>query len=185
MGVKSSSEDDRLNVFGYSYSVVASNSMEPTIKVGDIIISKDISLDEVKINDIVVFYSKTNEKFITHRVIEIIDSAKLVTKGDHPSASVDLDFVTTENYEGVVVNYGSYLGLGNVVLEYKNLAFGLIFMIFVLIIVNEVFSIIRVAKIEKQKSIDDARRKEYESLRQKMKEEIRTELEKDLNKDNV
>ena len=34
------------SVFGYSYSIVVTPSMEPTIKTGDLIITKKVEIDE-------------------------------------------------------------------------------------------------------------------------------------------
>ena len=69
---------DYVNIFGYTYFVVASGSMQDTIDVDDIIIVK-VSKD-IKVNDIVTYKDEDN-KMITHRVVEI-DKDKIITKGD-------------------------------------------------------------------------------------------------------
>lgn len=66
-------------IFGYSILEIASSSMEPTLKKGDLIIinTKDKKLKE---NDIVTFYDK-EQSLVTHRIIQL-DKKKMLTKGD-------------------------------------------------------------------------------------------------------
>ncbi len=69
---------DYVNVFGYTYFVVASGSMSGTIEVDDIIFVK-ITKD-VKNNDVITFKSDDGD-IITHRLIGMKDG-KYITKGD-------------------------------------------------------------------------------------------------------
>lgn len=69
---------DYVNVFGYTYFVVATGSMSGTIEVDDIIfvkITKDVEND-----DVITFKSKEGD-IITHRLISHSDN-KYITKGD-------------------------------------------------------------------------------------------------------
>lgn len=65
---------------GYTVLEVASGSMQPTIKVGDLIVinTKDKSY---KKNDIVTFYDEDNN-LVTHRIISI-NKNTMITKGDY------------------------------------------------------------------------------------------------------
>ena len=58
---------DYVNVFGYTYFVVATGSMSGTIEVDDIIFVKITK--SVKINDIITFKNKDGD-IITHRLIK-------------------------------------------------------------------------------------------------------------------
>ena len=90
---------------------VLSDSMSPTLRVGDQIIYDVININSVKENDFVVFQYKldntfseiTNEKLITvHRVVEVINengNISLITRGDN-NASNDKYYVTKENFIG-------------------------------------------------------------------------------------
>ena len=69
---------DYVNVFGYSYFVVATGSMSGTVEVDDIIFVK-ITKD-VKVNDVVTFKNKDGD-IITHRLIKH-DGSRYITKGD-------------------------------------------------------------------------------------------------------
>ena len=76
---------DYVNVFGYSYFVVATGSMSGTIEVDDIIFVK-ITKD-VKINDVVTFKNEDGD-IITHRLIKL-DGKRYITKGDVNNVSDD------------------------------------------------------------------------------------------------
>ena len=56
-----------VNIFGYTYYVVATGSMSGTIEVNDIIFVK--LTDEVEINDIVTYKDKDGA-VVTHRLVE-------------------------------------------------------------------------------------------------------------------
>ncbi len=64
-------------IFGLRTYRIASGSMEPYLKVNDIIIIK--TSDDYKVNDIVTY--KQNNEYITHRIIAKKDN-EIITKGD-------------------------------------------------------------------------------------------------------
>ncbi len=70
---------DIASINGYAVLEVVSGSMEPTIKVGDIIIINTKNSD-YKAGDIITFYD-VNGSFVTHRLVNIGDG-KMITKGD-------------------------------------------------------------------------------------------------------
>ncbi len=69
---------DYVNVFGYTYFVVATGSMSGTIEVDDIIFVRITK--NVKENDIITFKNKDGD-IITHRLIRK-DGSHYITKGD-------------------------------------------------------------------------------------------------------
>lgn len=71
-------------VFGYQFMVVKTDSMEPTLKVGTLILVKDIPMSEFKpqekdeqgnityLGDIITFYDNyTRKAVITHRLLSV------------------------------------------------------------------------------------------------------------------
>ena len=64
--------------FGIKLFRVGSGSMNPYLKINDIIVVK--SQDEYQINDVITYKIKDNE-LITHRIVDI-NNNKVVTKGD-------------------------------------------------------------------------------------------------------
>ena len=85
-----------VNYFGYTFFQVITGSMEPTIKVKDIVIEK-ITKD-VSIDDIVTYEFK--EDYVTHRVIEQGGNF-VVTKGDNNNE--DDGPVRTDSIVGKVI----------------------------------------------------------------------------------
>lgn len=81
---------DYVDINGYSALEVVSGSMEPTIKIGDMIII-NTKVKEFKKGDIVTFYD-INNSFVTHRIVEIKDDGEIVTKGDN-NDSIDKETI--------------------------------------------------------------------------------------------
>ena len=92
--------NDVPSFFGWKPFVVLSNSMTPTIQLGDLVIVKKVDSDTIKEGDIIAY--NLEDVIITHRVskIEIQDEKRIFTmKGDANSA-VDDYIVKEDNIEG-------------------------------------------------------------------------------------
>lgn len=96
---------------GYSSLTVATGSMSGTIEKGDFIIIKDTG--DYKIGDIVTYIHEGEKIPTTHRIIQIEEGGKFVTKGDF-NDSEDLQRVTKDEIFGEVVsvwhNFGIFVG---------------------------------------------------------------------------
>lgn len=96
---------------GYSSLTVVSPSMSGTIEKGDFIIIKDTG--DYKIGDIVTYIHEGEKIPTTHRIIQIEEGGKFVTKGDF-NDSEDLQRVTKDEIFGEVVsvwhNFGVFVG---------------------------------------------------------------------------
>lgn len=110
-----------IDIGGLSILTVSSNSMQPELTVGDIIIIKKCS--DYKINDIIT-YSVDEQYLVTHRIIEK-EGNNFYTKGDSNNVS-DNEIVKIENVKGKLI-YNSKL----LKLIYKH---WLLFVLIVLII---------------------------------------------------
>jgi len=63
---------------------VLTRSMEPRLKVGDLIVVKTFNAEKAKVNDIITF-KNSNNTLITHRIVDIVDKNNDIffqTKGD-------------------------------------------------------------------------------------------------------
>ena len=98
------------NYFGYTFFEVASGSMEPTLKINDVILVK-IDNADLKKGDIIAFYSENI--VITHRIL-FIDGTIITVKGDNNSV-VDKPIVK-EQVIGKVVKILPELGVWKKVL---------------------------------------------------------------------
>ena len=99
------------SILGYRMYVIVSPSMEPEIKVGDMIIAKEYDGQELSVGDIVTYLGREGEmagKVITHKIVEI-DGEHIVTKGvantlEDPAITHD-DLLAVMVYKTVVLSF--------------------------------------------------------------------------------
>ncbi len=96
-------EDEVPGIFGVSPMIVLTESMEPTINAGDIILIQKIDAAEVAIDDVICFFDPAGNgtKTVTHRVKDIRTNAttgliEFQTWGDNNNGSVDKDWASEE-----------------------------------------------------------------------------------------
>ncbi|MCR5653071.1 MAG: signal peptidase I [Ruminococcus sp.] len=135
------------SMFGYSIYRVTSGSMEPSLKVGDVILSKSCGASELKVGDVVTYMGRSEEfkgKLVTHRIVKapFFDSGGqyIITKGDsNPSndSPVNLDDVM-----GVMQ---TKLGFVSVIYDFFVTPWGLIGIILLIILAfsNEIVILIQ------------------------------------------
>lgn len=87
--------------------IVLTDSMEPTIKSGDLILIREVDFDDVEEGDIISYFESETQRTttVTHRVIEIIydengNKLEFVTQGDANNIE-DSDHVTRGKLIGV------------------------------------------------------------------------------------
>lgn len=96
-------------------SSIESESMEPTLSVGDLVFWHPTTIDEVEEGDIIVFSSGAREdELIIHRVVEINETARgreLITQGDaNPETDQERGEppVREENFLGRPISLGGW-----------------------------------------------------------------------------
>lgn len=65
---------NKFSFFDYRMFVVASGSMEPKYKVGDVLISKEVETSKIKVGDVISYQGRqqdVKDKIITHQVVSI------------------------------------------------------------------------------------------------------------------
>ncbi len=168
-------ENKMFSIFGYSYSLVVSPSMEPEINVGDIIIIKHLDYESYLLTakvkeDVLVYKSRLYNRFIVHQLYEITDDG-LVLKGINNEV-VDNELVKQDNFEGIVI----YKGLGFIgKLLIGNRA--LIILVFIVFLAYVFFSELLNISLKKTKK---EKRGLDEETRRKLIEEIKKELENEI-----
>ena len=97
-----------VSIFGFSVFRVVTDSMEPAIPVGALILNKETDIEKIQVGDIVCFRSLEsymNGNIVTHRVVDIktIDGKiALTTRGDSNN-SEDSYYVVADNFIGKVI----------------------------------------------------------------------------------
>ncbi len=93
-----------VDIFGYSCLIVRTGSMEPAIKVNDMIIVK--KQNNYNLNDIVA-YNVQNKYLVTHRIIDIKNN-EYITKGD--INNVNDTSINKSQVEGKVIFNSAFFG---------------------------------------------------------------------------
>lgn len=132
------------------YTIV-SGSMEPKIKVYDVVVAKDVKdLSSIKVGDIITFISTWDlslGKTVTHRVVSISKSLsgdyQFTTKGD-ANNSADGAIVTQENLIGKVILRLPALGRVQFLLATKA---GWLIIVFIPAIIIILLDIVKIIKL--------------------------------------
>lgn len=130
VGISFISKQDFNGIFGYKAFNITTNSMEPNINKGDIIIIKKVkNEDKLKKDDIITFWQ--DDEIITHRIIDITETngeKRYITKGDNNNIP-DLEKISFSQIEGVEVISIPYLGKIVEALENKIIFFIILLLI--------------------------------------------------------
>ncbi len=102
------------NFFGYTFYIVASESMTPEIKVNDCIVVERIGNEgSIKVGDDITFIRKLDGQVVTHRVISITTNENgelcFITKGVH-NLNADPELVSFSNVVGKRILTIGWLG---------------------------------------------------------------------------
>lgn len=135
------------------YTII-SPSMSPNIKVYDVVFVKKIDTKDLKVNDVITFYS-TNSFFgntpITHRIIELLEVPDIGTiyrvKGD-ANQNPDNEKVYPSNIIGKVVFKIPQLGKVQFFLASKSGWLIAILIPAIFIILYDIFKLIKLIKIK-------------------------------------
>lgn len=104
--------ENNISILGFRQYVVATGSMEPEYNIGDLIVIRETTKEEIKIGDVINYISETGIDTITHRVVDIIQKdgqTYYKTKGDNNN-SVDTELVNYSQVKGILVFKISKLG---------------------------------------------------------------------------
>ena len=99
-------------LWGYQTYVIYGSSMEPTINIGSLVITKTAKAADLQVADIIVYPSPGNGTIVTHRIVGVREENGLryfQTKGD-ASNGADPGEVTLEGGTQQVTYHLPYLG---------------------------------------------------------------------------
>ena len=100
VGISCINKIEEISIFGYKAYVITTNSMEPNIKDGDILITKNEKEENLQVGDIITFQKKGT--LVTHRITNIEDKQgkkEYTTKGDNNTVE-DLEKVNFDEIKG-------------------------------------------------------------------------------------
>lgn len=154
------------SIFGFRTYVIASNSMAPVLKYGDVILIKEINYDDIKVNDIITYKGISGEfkgKVITHRVIDIVyneDTKVLKTKGE-ANDGIDPDVHESQVYGKLVYKF-VLISLISKVVRNK---IGFVLFVFIPFALIFVLEVINMTKETKRIELEKMVKKQLEELK--------------------
>jgi signal peptidase len=175
----------------FSLYTIVSPSMEPNINVYDVVLNTRIDdASTIQVGDVITFISTSSISYgmtVTHRVVSITngtDGLEFTTKGDN-NLEADADTAKEANLLGKVVLKVPQLGRLQFFLSTSGGWLLVVIFPALLIIVNDIFKIIKLNKAKK--SLNEAETDETNDEKIKLeafrKEEIKSRLnDKDLKK---
>ncbi len=139
--------------FGYSFSVVVTGSMEPDIRVGELLIVRETPMERICEGDDVLFISQSGPiegEAIVHRVIEVGTDGEGIyfrTQGVNNGNVPDNDRVHRSNYVGKAVGHSVFWGkIFGFLSDLRVLMMIAVLVIAVPFVVRQVIRIVRLAK---------------------------------------
>ncbi len=188
------SSKGHVDILGHSFFRVATGSMEPTLPVGTLLITRQVEIETLSAKDIVCFYAKDSAmlgRVITHRVMEILEDTngkiRLLTKGD-ANLTADGYYVTSENLIGKVVWNSKEGGLISAMMSIFNSQIGfLICVVFPLLLIGSfvlrgsIRSIREgideaISELESNTAQEEISQEEYNEIYEDVKQQLLQEL---------
>jgi len=106
--------EEYISLAGFKAFRIVTGSMEPTIKIGDLVIIKETDSSNIEVGDVITF--DEGGMTVTHRIIDIVKENGIIkykTKGDNNSG-IDLNLVEPTQIEGklcrIIPQFGSFIG---------------------------------------------------------------------------
>ncbi len=97
--------ENNISILGFRQYIVATSSMEPQYKIGDLIIIKETPKEQIKVGDVINFFAENGVDTITHRVTHVEKEngqTFFKTKGDNNN-SEDSELINSNQVQGVIV----------------------------------------------------------------------------------
>lgn len=100
------------NIFGYKLFMILDEKMEESLSYGDLVITKNISSDNLKLNDVIAFRNNTN-KVTIHKIIRITEKndGKQFEMQNSANEIGDTKYIEKKQVEGIVLHRIPNLGL--------------------------------------------------------------------------
>lgn len=139
------------NVFGFSVMRVETGSMEPELETGCIVVAKKTDQQDLKVGDIISFYSTDPDPFIngqveTHRIVEqhylLNNEREYITKGDANQKDDEYPVLYKNIIGKVIFNLGVASGSVIQILQNPKIIFFLIILPLIFITFSEAVNLV-------------------------------------------
>lgn len=182
--VAQKNDNRSVELFGYSFSVVETDSMTGEIEVGELITVKVCSIEKAEVGANAVFIAKSGQvkgRQVVHKVIKVDcdeEGNYIVTQGVKEGAPID-DPVYAENFVGIVVRHSVFWGK---VVKFFGMPVNWILIFAIVIGIPLIYTLIKMIikfgkEVKKEKTENSAA--ERERLKQRLLEEYRRSKNKE------
>lgn len=178
-------ESRSVEIFGYSFSVVETDSMAGEIEVGELITVKICSIEKAEVGANAVFIAQSGPikgRQVVHKVIKADsdeNGSYIITQGVKEGAPVD-EPVYAENFVGIVVRHSVFWGK---VAKFFGTPVNWILILAIVIGIPVIYALIKlIVKYGKEAKKEKAESAAAE--REKLKREILEEYQRNENKDD-
>jgi signal peptidase len=143
------------SIFGYNFYYVLTESMEPEIEAGEMILGQRVNAADLQIGDVVTYIGESGVlkgKVITHKIVKI-DGSTFVTKG----VANDLEDPPI-NETQILSRYVATIPLAGDVFSVINSKYGFVFLIatpLTLLIINEISIIVKACREDKEEHLSE------------------------------
>ena len=155
------------DIMGIKPFIVLTGSMEPNIKTGDLVLVKEVDIEQLKEGDIIAFRHTEEDVVLIHRIVgKETQEEKIIlrTKGDN-NQTEDKNNVNCENIEGIYLM--RFEKIGKIAMFIRSPQ-GLIICILAII---SIFFLWQLRKSLKREQIINRRLKECEEVIDELKKE--------------
>lgn len=149
------------SILGFNLYYIATPSMEPTLEVGDIIVSKNVKdVSKLEVYDVITYKGQVGSykgKLITHQIIEVKENDghySFLTQGTKEGAAVDPE-ITEDQVVSVMLFEIPLLGKIMKVLNNRVVFFIFIIVPLAVMLVYEVINLTKAFKQEEEDVIDE------------------------------
>lgn len=138
-----------INLFGTSFAIVQTPSMEPEIMAGDMIFFHGCKFSDIEEGDNIVFiagesFGAIRGQSVVHKVLSVTPDG-LVTKGVN-NAKADDEMVTADNFIGICTGNSAFWGAAYAFL----MKFGILILIAIVVIPFIIAQIVKIFRLSKQ-----------------------------------
>ncbi|MFA6801064.1 MAG: S26 family signal peptidase [Acholeplasmataceae bacterium] len=176
-------------IFGYALGVVPTDSMigdnEDSLDVNDMYIMKKATIEDVDIDDVIVYqgYTSSNEEIlIVHRIVGE-SSEGFITQGDNEDSTDQdgiQDYITSDNLVGKYVEKITFLKpISLLVQSNRSYVFLALVVVIFILLITEIFDLAKTYQKEKIKVLDEKQALELEAMKVSLKKEIEEEIKKE------
>ena len=170
------------SIFGYRSYVIASNSMYPVLKYGDVILVKDVKFDDIKKGDVITFkgeVGKIKDKIITHEVVDFHyeNGEKLLKTKGRANTGFDPYVSASQVYGRLCYRFVVISCISKIVRNDYGFVF-LILVPFICLFILEFYNLYKESKRKKMEELVKEQLNELEKIDKKYKK--RMDIEKTI-----